>query len=130
MTVTAFAHYNLSAHRDLLDALRDFYVNVVGLRLGDRPALRRFGYWLYAGDAAALHLSEASPGDTRLRQVSGTFNHGAFLAVGFRSAQQRLADHGVVVRVAEDPLLHQRQLFFLDPAGNGVELAFDADDEG
>ena len=129
MTVTAFAHYNLSAHRELLDALRDFYVNVVGLRLGERPALRRFGYWLYAGDAAALHLSEASPGDTRLRQVSGTFNHGAFLAVGFRTAERRLLAHGVTVRVAVDPLLQQRQLFFLDPAGNGVELALAADDE-
>ncbi|KVL47681.1 hypothetical protein WT01_33675 [Burkholderia cepacia] len=32
-----------------LDALRDFYVDIVDLREGFRAPFKRFGYWLYAG---------------------------------------------------------------------------------
>ncbi len=51
MTVRGFDHYNLRADRAVLDELRDFYRDVVGLAVGDRPPFRRFGYWLYSGDA-------------------------------------------------------------------------------
>ena len=42
----------------MLDELRDFYRDVVGLTVGDRPPFRRFGYWLYSGERrrAALEL--------------------------------------------------------------------------
>ncbi|RBJ70372.1 diguanylate cyclase, partial [Pseudomonas sp. MWU12-2534b] len=34
MPVTGFSHYNLRADRQTLDSLRDFYVDIVGLREG------------------------------------------------------------------------------------------------
>ena len=40
MATLAFAHYNLRAPRKLLDELRDFYCDVVGLRVGERPPFR------------------------------------------------------------------------------------------
>ena len=48
--VAAFDHYNLRAARPVLDELRDFYRDVVGLTVGERPPFRRFGYWLYSGE--------------------------------------------------------------------------------
>ena len=33
-----------------LAASRDFYRDVVGLTVGERPPFRRFGYWLYGGE--------------------------------------------------------------------------------
>ena len=128
MSVTGFDHYNLSAHRGVLEVLREFYVNVVGLHVGPRPTLRRFGYWLYAGQAAVLHLSEASPDDLRALHVRGTFNHAAFRGQGFVTQQETLRRHGIAVRVVEDSIQQLRQLFFLDPAGNGVEIAYTLDD--
>ena len=57
MSVVSFSHYNLRAPRELLDTLRAFYVEAVGLKPGPRPPFTRFGYWLYAGEQAVLHLS-------------------------------------------------------------------------
>jgi catechol-2,3-dioxygenase len=36
----------------------------------------------------------------------------------------RLDAHGLAYTVSDVPLRQQRQLFFEDPAGNGVELNF------
>jgi hypothetical protein len=60
--VHGFSHYNLRAPHALLETLRAFYSEVVGLTPGARPAFTSFGYWLYAGDEAVLHLSEARAG--------------------------------------------------------------------
>ena len=128
MSVTGLDHYNLSAHRGVLEVLRKFYSEVVGLRLGPRPDLRRYGYWLYAGEAAVLQLSEASAEDLRTLHVRGTFSHAAFRGRGCMAQLARLREHGIAVRIVEDAVQQQRQLFFQDPAGNGVELSFPLDE--
>jgi catechol 2,3-dioxygenase-like lactoylglutathione lyase family enzyme len=130
MPVRGFDHYNLRAARPLLDELRDFYCDVVGLRVGERPPLRRFGYWLYAGDRPVLHLSEADSEETRSTTVTTTFAHAAFDCTDRAGFERRLNERGVRFRVAQVPVTNQVQLFFLDPAGNGVELGFDAADGG
>jgi catechol 2,3-dioxygenase-like lactoylglutathione lyase family enzyme len=45
---------------DDIERTRDFYRDVLGLRVGDRPALEFPGYWLYSddGDAACVHVAE------------------------------------------------------------------------
>ena len=42
--------------------------------------------------------------------------------------ERRLEERGIRFRVDRVPLTNQVQLFFQDPAGNGVELQFDAVD--
>ena len=42
---------------DDVERTREFYCEVVGLRLGDRPKLAFPGYWLYAGDTPCVHTS-------------------------------------------------------------------------
>jgi catechol-2,3-dioxygenase len=126
MPVRAFDHYNLRAARPLLDQLRDFYRDVVGLTVGDRPPFRRFGYWLYAGDKPVLHLSEADHTEARSTAATTTFAHAAFDCTDLAAFEKRLDALGIRYRVAKVPITNQVQLFFLDPAGNGVELGFDA----
>ncbi len=124
MRVRSFSHYNLRAPRELLEQLRVFYVEVVGLEVGHRPAFRRFGYWLYAGEQAVLHLSEASGDEARVPGSPGTFDHAAFNCIGQQEFEARLARLGIGYELAHVPQSGQVQLFFHDPAGNGVELTF------
>ena len=126
MPVRGFDHYNLRADRAVLDELRDFYRDVVGLTVGERPPFRRFGYWLYSGDTAVLHLSVVDDGEVRSRTAVNTFSHAAFNCAGRSEFEARLKRFGIPYRTAQVPLLNIARLFFHDPAGNGVELQFDA----
>lgn len=124
MTAVAFNHFNLRAPRPLLDALRDFYSDVVGLQPGPRPSFRSFGYWLYLGDQPILHLSEAGPEEQRTTGVATAFDHVAFTCVERAAMEDKLKRMGVAYEMAHVPGTQQVQLFLTDPAGNGVELNF------
>lgn len=122
MAVTGFNHYNLRAQRDLLDQLRVFYCDVVGLVQGQRPAFRSFGYWLYAGTHDVLHLSEAPPGEIRASHILTTFDHVAFTCTDAAEMEAKLTSLGIECRIAHVAQTGIIQIFFRDPAGNGVEL--------
>ncbi len=120
-------HYNLRASRPLLENLRAFYCDVVGLEPGPRPPLRSSGYWLYAGGRDVLHLSEAAPDERREFGAVSTFDHVAFSCAGCAAYRAVLERHGVEYETATVPGTGRVQLFFADPAGNGVELSFAAE---
>ena len=127
MAALGFSHYNLRAPRALLDELRDFYCDVVALQAGPRPPFRSFGYWLYAGPEAVLHLSEAGAAEQRPAHSTGTFDHAAFRCSGRAGYEKLLTQRGIAYRSATVPETRTLQIFFKDPAGNGVELNFDQD---
>jgi catechol-2,3-dioxygenase len=124
MNVFGFDHYNLCAPRELLESLRLFYTKVVGLTDGYRPPFKTFGYWLYAGEHAVLHLSESA--QNGVPQLSGepSFNHAAFSCSGLQDFEKKLAQYGIDYTTARVPEVERVQIFFSDPAGNGVELNF------
>ena len=124
MQVVTIDHFNLRAERALLDQLRDFYVDIVGLRDGERPGFSSFGYWLYAGEQAVLHLSEARADEQCARFVSGTFNHVSFHCRDRAGYENRLQQASLDYRLAQVPDSGIYQIFLADPAGNGVELIF------
>lgn len=124
MPTTGFAHYNLRAPRDLLDQLRDFYCDVVGLTVGPRPPFAHYGHWLYLADHDVLHLVELTSGSFSVEQLHTTFDHAAFRATGRAGVEERLAQLGIAFHTAIIPESGQYQIFFKDPAGNGVELNF------
>ncbi|TKC87966.1 diguanylate cyclase [Trinickia terrae] len=128
MSIQGFSHYNLRAARDVLDALKDFYIDVVGLELGHRPPFQHYGFWLYAGEQAVLHLSEAGPGEHRPANVANTFDHVAFSCTGVAEHEARLRAFDIPYTTGEVPATGQHQIFFADPAGNGVELNFETAD--
>jgi catechol-2,3-dioxygenase len=123
MPIHGIAHYNFRLNRPLMEEVRAFYESVVGLKVGPRP-LGSFGYWLYAGKSDVLHLSEVSAGETRRIGSDLTFDHVALEASDWPAHVQILKDAGVEFREGVVPQSGRRQLFFRDPAGNGVELIF------
>ena len=128
MTIVRIGHVNLRAPRALLESLREFYRDAIGLSDGPRPPFRSFGYWLYAGDHDVLHLSESASEELRRTDVATTFDHVAFAATGQAEFEARLAAQGIAYSVAQVPATGQIQLFLRDPAGNGVEMTFAADE--
>lgn len=128
MPAVGLNHYNLRAPRELMERLRGFYCDAVGLSVGPRPPFNSFGYWLYAGDQPVLHLSETRAGQAHAAGAATTFDHAAFTCVGRAEFESRLTRMGISFETARVPGTTQVQLFISDPAGNGVELNF-AEDE-
>ncbi|MGB7196328.1 MAG: VOC family protein [Collimonas pratensis] len=124
MPAIALNHYNLRAPRSLLLQLKEFYCEVIGLEVGTRPPFDSFGYWLYAGSQAVLHLSEARTGDVRHTDIATSFDHVAFSCVDPEGMEAHLRARQLPYQVAFVPSLQQKQIFLRDPAGNGVELNF------
>jgi catechol-2,3-dioxygenase len=123
MATLGLNHYNLRADHALMEKLRDFYCDIVGLAVGFRPPFGSRGYWLYAGEQAVLHLSEAAAAKFDNAAIT-TFDHAAFSCTGLAGFESRLTNRGVDFRVARVPQTDQVQIFLRDPAGNGVELNF------
>lgn len=112
-----------------LEATRDFYVDVLGLEVGERPPFKIPGYWLYLGDQAVVHLASsdpARPGDEAEDRGTGALDHIAFEASGLADMTARLDAQGIPVRQREVPGLGLRQLFIQDPNGVTIELNYPA----
>ena len=53
-----------------------------------------------------------------------TFDHVAFTCENFAAMHAALTAAGIAHEIEDVPLTGQRQIFFRDPAGNGIELNF------
>lgn len=124
MTTRGLDHINLRADRATLDALKDFYCDVVGLAIGPRPPFPNFGYWLYAGGHPVLHLYQADADEARRTDVATTFDHVAFRCEDSAGVEAMLRERGIAFRKAVVPASGQMQFFLSDPAGNKLELNF------
>ena len=117
-------HYNLRAAPEIIEKLKNFYIEIVGLKLGHRPPFKNGGYWLYANDKDVLHLSFSKNDITNELHVSSTFDHMAFTAENEMDHINVLKENNIDYIVREVPEIGTRQIFFKDPAGNGIELIF------
>jgi catechol 2,3-dioxygenase-like lactoylglutathione lyase family enzyme len=124
MGVRGLDHFNITAPADLIERVRDFYVEVIGLSEGSRPDFMSRGFWLYAGSEPLVHLSASGPAGGAEAEARGHFNHVAFSCEGLGEFVERLERAGVEYEVDEVASLDQTQLFLRDPAGVGVELNF------
>jgi len=115
-------HINIKAPEALLEQVRRFYCEVLGLRKGFRPAFSTAGYWLYAGEQPLVHLSVGP--ESSGAGCSGHLDHIAFQASGLRDVLQRLERLGVEYRSSYIDELDLTQLFLKDPAGTGLEVNF------
>lgn len=125
MNTVGLHHFNITAPSELLERVRDFYVEVLGLAIGHRPGFMRKGFWLYAGNEPIVHLTC----DEKNSRVSGEiergfFDHIAFSCKGLPGLIERLKQLNIAYEVVEIPSLEQIQVFVRDPAGVGVELNF------
>lgn len=124
MPLQVLDHYNITT-ADAEESAR-FYVDVLGLRIGERPPFPFPGAWIYCGEVPVIHLSQRE----KVPDGSGRFNHIAFKASGYTSMKQRLDSYGVqyVERVVPGDLGGQTQVFVETPDQITVELIFSPDD--
>jgi catechol 2,3-dioxygenase-like lactoylglutathione lyase family enzyme len=115
-----------------LERSKNFYVNVLGLEIGDRPPLDFPGYWLYSGGTATVHLMGTRKpregivvrGTEKKFEDTGRFDHIAFAASDLPGVRKRLKSKKVKFREQIVPRTGAAQIFLYDPDGVGVELNF------
>ena len=115
-----------------LERSKDFYVDVLGLKVGDRPPLDFPGYWLYSGGTATVHLMGTRKlregivvrGTEKKFEDTGRFDHIAFAATDVEGVRRRLLANKVEFREQIVPRTGDTQFFLYDPDGVGVELNF------
>lgn len=125
MPVHGLGHINYALARPELEAVRDFYVDILGLVVGERPPFRSFGYWLYAGDEPVVHLVESASETSATAKPLDVTDHVAFRCSDYDGMLHRIEAAGIAFQPCEVPASAQRQLFLSDPAGIRVELLFD-----
>jgi catechol 2,3-dioxygenase-like lactoylglutathione lyase family enzyme len=121
MPVAGFQHVNTRSAD--VERTKDFYVGVLGFRVGDRPPFASRGYWLYLGDHPVLHLVQRPPGETH-HDGGGNVDHIAFQALDLEGTRATLRAAGIEFREAVVPRDNTIQIFVHDPDGIRVELNF------
>ncbi|HKQ50847.1 MAG TPA: VOC family protein [Pyrinomonadaceae bacterium] len=126
METTGLHHFNITAPYEMLERVRDFYVEALGLTVGERPDFRRKGFWLYSRGEPLVHLTACDDGDARANGEIGPnfFDHIAFACRGLAGCIARLKQLEIDYEVVEITSLRQTQVFVRDPSGVGVELNF------
>jgi catechol 2,3-dioxygenase-like lactoylglutathione lyase family enzyme len=112
-----------------LEAMRRWYVSVLGLKEGWRPPFAFPGAWLYAGPDPIVHLvgvdsaPNADEADLRLE-------HFAVQGDDLEALRARLAAGGVPSREARVPGTDTLQVNIHDPDGNHIHVDFRVGQDG
>jgi catechol 2,3-dioxygenase-like lactoylglutathione lyase family enzyme len=120
-----------------LEATRDWYVDVLGMRVGPAPDFKFPVYWLYVGDRDVLHITQGGAKVSQRRMTylgqqsqatsgSGVIDHIAFHATGLLDLIAHLQSRGVAFRERQVNDQGLYQLFLIDPNGVKIELNFAA----
>jgi len=128
MPAQSLNHFTIQV-RDL-EATKDFYTDIVGLTVGDRPPLGFPGYWLYCGGVPTVHLIYNRKGDKPIEGTPGTgrLDHIAFASTGLRQMRAKLEQHKIKYDERVLPRLNMTQLFYLDPDGISIEMNFPSEE--
>ena len=130
----AFMEHFLLQTEDI-EATKDWYVKVLGFRVGPAPDFKFPVYWLYLGDRDVLHITTGGKNvsenrkkyvgqDSHVSRGTGVIDHVAFRATGLDDMISHLSKLGIDYkeRQVDDQGLYQ--LFLFDPNGLKVELNF------
>jgi catechol 2,3-dioxygenase-like lactoylglutathione lyase family enzyme len=134
MPLSHIEHFLVAA--DDIDATRDWYARVLGMRSGPHPDFGFPVHWMYIGELDVVHIGPSAKGASerqrqylgRTSQDSGTgtgaLDHIAFRATGLRTMMAHLEKQGVAFsqRRANGQALYQ--IFFYDPNGIKIELNY------
>ena len=121
MAISDMNHFTVLTHD--LEATRQFYIGILGLKEGYRPDLGFPGAWLYIGERAVLHVIAGRPLPS---PPGGVLDHMAFSASDLPATVANLKARSIeyVLRKQNDSGVWQ--LFCCDPSGARVELDFPA----
>ena len=116
-----------------LEGTRDFFTDVIGLAVGDRPPFPFPGHWLYGDGRAIVHLVGVEPGRSYVPghgggdapgANTGAVDHLAFRGDDHAATLARLANSGRDYSERTVPGRGDRQIFIHGPHGLVVELVF------
>jgi catechol 2,3-dioxygenase-like lactoylglutathione lyase family enzyme len=142
MPLSHIEHFLVAA--DDIDATRDWYARVLGMRSGPHPDFGFPVHWMYLGEVDVVHIgpsakgasenqkkylgrtSGKSAGKSAQEDGTGAIDHIAFRATGLRAMMDHLEKEKIafIRRRANGQALFQ--VFFYDPNGIKIELNFDA----
>ena len=138
MPVSHIEHFLVAA--DDIDATRDWYARVLGMRSGPHPDFGFPVHWMYIGDVDVVHIGPSAKqageiqrkylGRTSQQSEEGTgaIDHIAFRATGLRAMLEHLKREKIAFsqRRANGQALFQ--LFLYDPNGIKIELNYAAEE--
>jgi len=135
MPVSHIEHFLVAA--DDIDATRDWYARVLGMRSGAHPDFGFPVHWMYVGDVDVVHIGPSAKmaGENQRKYLgrtsqggdgTGAIDHIAFRATGLREMLERLRAEKIAFtqRRANGQALFQ--VFFYDPNGIKIELNYAA----
>jgi len=125
---------HLTVRTDDLEATKDFFVDVLGLAVGERPAFRFPGYWLYNRERPIVHLVPAGPAQRSyvpgrrdgagLDQGTGAVDHVAFFGDDHDGLIARLKRRKLEFTERTQVGTGTRQVFVAGPHSLVVEIDF------
>ncbi|HEY1729424.1 MAG TPA: VOC family protein [Candidatus Baltobacteraceae bacterium] len=125
MPATKLDHINIRTMQP--EATRDFFVDIVGLRNGERPPFNFNGYWLYAGEQAVIHLTDARDAGAHGMaegRAGAAIDHVSFRMTGYNALCALLKERKLPFQTRVVPRNGDVQIFVDDPNGVTVELTF------
>ena len=135
MPLSFMEHFLIQAED--IEATKDWYIKVLGFKIGPHPDFKFPVYWLYLGDRDVLHLTVGGTNvsdnrkkylgqESQTTQGSGVIDHVAFRATDLNGVVEHLKKNKIDFkeRRVDDQGLYQ--LFLLDPNGVKIELNFAA----
>jgi len=126
---------HVTLRTDNLEATKDFFVDALGLAVGERPAFTFPGYWLYNNERPIVHLVVASPqrsyvpgrrNDAALNDGTGAVDHIAFFGDDRDGLIRRLRRRKLEFVERTQTGTGIRQVFVAGPHGLVVEIDFAA----
>ncbi|MEJ7928694.1 hypothetical protein WG922_01795 [Ramlibacter sp. AN1015] len=124
MKFQGFLHVNIRCSTDDLADIERFYAEVLGLRVGFRPAFDFPGAWLYDGDDPIVHVQARYPrGSFVKNDHNASVDHIAWRASGAAAFRQRMTALGIEFQEQNIPGAGY-QVFLHDPVGTKLEFNF------
>ena len=122
MQITRLDHVNVRTMQ--LEAMIDWYVDVLGLVNGARPDFGFPGAWLYAGDVAVVHLVGVSDDAGAGSEAALKLEHFAMRATDAAGFEARLRERGIDYRKSGIDELDLMAFNIWDPDGNHIHVDF------
>ncbi|HEV7856031.1 MAG TPA: VOC family protein [Herminiimonas sp.] len=107
-----------------LEAVRHFFLHIVGLTEGTRPPFSFEGHWLYQDDKPIIHLIKSYSNHPPAKTPS-RIDHIAFRVADeteWNALTTRLQEEGIASQTAEVPATGERQLFVVPTPGVAIEF--------
>ena len=121
MNISRLDHVNLRTYQ--LQAMIDWYRDILGFAQGPRPDFPFGGAWMYRHGQALVHLVEVDKQPTQSGDLH--LEHAAFASTELKAFRAHLSAHKIKteeVRIEDFGIL---QVNIWDPDGNHLHIDFD-----